>query len=134
MKTIIAWVKSIFAKKQNPLAVRDLINTLRGNEIDNQDLLDLIQYASSRLDKGGRRSGRTTRLADYYIQSLFMNNEVSVKDHYCGEPYDKFPRYKFSKHLVNKIEARLFNEHGLKVNDNYWIDKNRDGYFKIKMK
>jgi hypothetical protein len=36
------------------------------------------------LIKSGRSVGNSTRLADYYIQCLFQNGNVIVKDHYDG--------------------------------------------------
>jgi hypothetical protein len=50
---------------------------------------------------GLRGTGRTTRLADAYIQELFTKGEIIVEDH---NPKD-------SRYLLYKIERRLDLEH-----------------------
>lgn len=52
---------------------------------------------------GERNSGRTTRLADHYIQELFINNEVEIKDHY--------PQESAHYYLLRVIANRLDFEH-----------------------
>lgn len=50
-----------------------------------------------------RQTGRSTRLADAYIQELFANGEIQVKDH-----IDKLNCH---KELYVKIRRRLVTEH-----------------------
>ena len=50
-----------------------------------------------------RRSGRTTRLADQYIQQFFDVGEVKITDH--------TKHTESSKHLIKVICGRLDNEH-----------------------
>lgn len=50
-----------------------------------------------------RRSGRTTRLADHYIQLLFTWGEVEVEDHTTMR--------ESNEHLLNIISRRLSLEH-----------------------
>lgn len=81
-----------------------------------------------------KATGRTTKLADDYIQVLFKNigNWVSVKDH--------FPTRRATEHLIDVISNRLIAEHNiipeidqtsgsftiikLKIPDKYKIERN----------
>ena len=56
-----------------------------------------------------RMTGRTTRLVDSYIQLLFENigEYIKVKDHYNHIRADK--------HLIERIEERLYREYAIKV-------------------
>lgn len=53
-----------------------------------------------------RRCGNTTRIADYCIQKLFIDGEVTVVDHWGGSGNN-------SEHLrlARIIRSRLRNEH-----------------------
>jgi len=53
--------------------------------------------------KENRKTGRTTRLADIYIQELFNRGEIYVIDHH--------PTRQASKYLVDIILRRLEFEH-----------------------
>lgn len=70
---------------------------------------------------GGRRVGNTTRLADYYIQKLFTEGKVVVKDHWEGDH-----SYNSSEHrrLTKIILARLDIEHRC-IKDNLKVSMNR---------
>lgn len=50
-----------------------------------------------------RRSGRTTRLADLYIQQLFTEGEVKITDHH--------PHHYAHEELARRILRRLQAEH-----------------------
>jgi len=50
---------------------------------------------------GLRGTGRTTRLADAYIQELFTKGEITVEDHHIQGSF----------YLLYKIERRLESEH-----------------------
>ena len=50
-----------------------------------------------------RRSGRTTRLADQYIQQFFDIGEVKISDHTNHRDSNR--------HLIKVICSRLDNEH-----------------------
>lgn len=62
-----------------------------------------------------RRSGRTTRLADMYIQHLFdsetpnIKGSVRVTDHHHGNTTDTF--FDESKRLIDIIVRRISVEH-----------------------
>lgn len=58
-----------------------------------------------------RRSGNTTRLADYYIQQLFEFKEVEVIDHHSG---DSRSTRIANDCLMNVIAKRLWYEHKIK--------------------
>lgn len=64
-------------------------------------------------DFAKRRSGRTTRLVDYYIQKLFTTGEIKIKDHHDTEQAHKL--------IFNKIRRRLSEEHR-GVLDNMEVD------------
>lgn len=53
-----------------------------------------------------RRSGNTTRIVDAIIQALFNGKKVLVRDHYNSRERDR--------ELLNKVEHRLVNDHGIK--------------------
>lgn len=55
-------------------------------------------------DNSIRRSGRTTRLADSYIQDLFKNGKIQVTDHYQESNSG-------DRHLFDIIMNRLSLEH-----------------------
>lgn len=63
--------------------------------------INLVDYNNS--DHSSRASGRTTRLADMYIQLLFSTGRVSVKDH-CDTQ-------QMSRILLDIIVRRLQMEH-----------------------
>jgi hypothetical protein len=72
--------------------------------------------------EGLRRSGRSTRLMDNYIQVLFEKGEVIVLDHH--------PLRDSSRHLYERVLKRLYKEHGL--DDKYLtLDKSK---FQIRIK
>ena len=51
-----------------------------------------------------RRTGRTTRIANEYIETLFKNGEINdIKDH--------FDNVKSHQHLFHIIVKRLYSEH-----------------------
>lgn len=55
---------------------------------------------------GGRATGKSTRLIDFYIQELFNKKEIFVIDH------DKFGENKYANNdLLDKIMRRLHSEH-----------------------
>jgi hypothetical protein len=51
----------------------------------------------------GRRCGNSTRLADYYIQRLFIDGKIKVEDHYHTRQASDF--------LFTTIKRRLEFEH-----------------------
>lgn len=53
-----------------------------------------------------RRSGNTTRIVDAIIQALFNGEKVLVRDHYNSR--------ETNRELLNKVEHRLVNDHGIK--------------------
>ena len=53
-----------------------------------------------------RRTGRTTRLIDNYIQELFKNKRIVVKDH-----YQNGNDIHINEFLVDSIMRRLALEH-----------------------
>ena len=55
-----------------------------------------------------KRTGTTTRLADKYIQLLFKNNTVVIKDKYDNESVDN--DY-FDNRLFDIVRNRLETEH-----------------------
>lgn len=63
--------------------------------------INLADYNNS--DYSKRASGRTTRLADMYIQLLFSTGRISVKDHYDSR--------QMSRYLLDIIVRRLQMEH-----------------------
>ena len=54
------------------------------------------------MEEINRGTGRTTRLIDSYIQELFKNGEIEVRDH-----YDSIHAHKY---LVKRIVDRYNNE------------------------
>lgn len=56
------------------------------------------------LTDGPRNSGRTTRLADHYIQELFSKGSVIIEDHFLTQ--------KSHERLYEIILTRLRLEHG----------------------
>jgi hypothetical protein len=52
---------------------------------------------------GARYSGRSTRLIDSYIQGLFMNGTVTIKDHQGTAQSDRW--------LADRVMRRLSYEH-----------------------
>lgn len=69
---------------------------------EHKDALYVIHDSS---DKNYRRNGKTTRLADCYIQKLFEYGEVIIKDHY--------PTNLASNRLMDIVLLRLKQEHNL---------------------
>lgn len=61
--------------------------------------------------KNARHSGRTTRLADYYIQQLFKEGFCKVRDHHDAPNQHRA--------LYDTICKRLHNE---KKFDSYYLD------------
>ena len=62
---------------------------------------------------GLRRTGKSTRLIDEYIQVLFNDGVIEVRDHYLSREADNF--------LTSKIMRRLQSEHpgvNIKLNAN----------------
>jgi hypothetical protein len=57
----------------------------------------------------GRRVGNSTRLADWYIQQLFDETMIVVRDHYWGENGEA--SYNGHIHLFRLIQRRLSIEH-----------------------
>lgn len=78
--------------------------------------MDFTEYNDLELkfllsDLKHRKTGRTTRLVDMYIQDLFNRRGEWVKifDHFRGR--------QASEMLVRLIQRRLMNEHGITNND-----------------
>ena len=109
--------------KQKELSVKhlqDYLNTEKKKTFDltqeNSHYQTLMSRANRliensiplRLD-GPEKSGRTTRLVDYYIDQLFIekNHTVVVADH-TGDMGDK-------SRLINRIRDRVKREHQLKL-------------------
>lgn len=69
-------------------------------------------------EKDLRRTGRTTRLIDDYIQQLFSGKEVLVLDH----------NKKINKSMCATIIERLKNEHGIFEDSVVGNPNNREGY------
>ena len=90
------------------------ILTIESN-LDENDMAILKQYAKllSKV-KYSRAAGFSTRLADLYIQKLFIDGFVEVKDHYGNKEADKF--------LFNTICTRLKMEHDRSFNS-FKIDR-----------
>lgn len=65
---------------------------------------------------GIRRSGKTTRLIDKYIQELFTGEEIHPTDHYIDtyHPYTSMER--MSRYLIDRILKRLEIEHQINTN------------------
>lgn len=61
-----------------------------------------------------RRIGNSTRLADYYIQELFTQGFVTIKDH--------FPKRQADVLLFKKVRMRLEIEHSGITNNNSRIE------------
>lgn len=60
--------------------------------------------------QGLRRSGRTTRLADSYIQELFDKGTITVADHFThSENGRPFPNA--SRNLFDVVSTRMEREH-----------------------
>lgn len=71
-----------------------------------QILISLYEELMKKLDEHKHRAtGRTTRLADYFIQELFKNPGVfiTITDHSDNKQSNDI--------LTNLIQSRLFNEH-----------------------
>lgn len=66
--------------------------------------------------QGLRRSGRTTRLADSYIQELFDKGTITVADHFTHTEDGKCFKHE-SKRLMKTIITRLLLEHNIGVRD-----------------
>jgi hypothetical protein len=66
---------------------------------------------------GFRRSGNTTRTVDYLIQELFNTGRCEYWDH------ADFLGNKALDNALRAIQSRLYNEHGLKQNTGYTINK-----------
>jgi hypothetical protein len=66
--------------------------------------------------KNNRECGNSTRLIDTYIQEFFNKPEkwILIRDHNEKD--------RNSLILRNKVTARLFNEHNLRVNYDFDID------------
>lgn len=67
-----------------------------------------------------RRAGNTTRIVDLLVQEFFTNGEVEYWDH-----ADRKGNMALD-HCLGVFKRRLLNEHGLKENLDYTVDrKNR---------
>ena len=65
-------------------------------------------YSEKVFSAAGRRSGRTTRLVDSIIQSLFNGETVTIADHYMdGKDKDA------NNYLITKVFTRLASEHNI---------------------
>lgn len=53
-----------------------------------------------------RRTGRTTRIVDYYVQALFNNGCALLTDHHWGGEHPEA-----NENLFNRVMQRLQNEH-----------------------
>lgn len=86
------------------------------------------------MDKN-RRTGRTTRLADGYIQDLFKDKKIVVVDHF--QDGTRKTNEITSKRLTDIIMKRLAYEHQLSdpyvkvIAPGQYI--NSDGYYKIEL-
>lgn len=70
----------------------------------NKELKEVARYYGRNMIRENRATGRTTRLADEAIQTLFTEGKVTVKDH-ADTKYAQ-------QDLLHKILSRLENEHG----------------------
>lgn len=61
-----------------------------------------------------RRSGRTTRIVDAAVQTLFERGEVTINDHHYGDynNLDSNAHDKANKHAFKILLRRLDMEHG----------------------
>lgn len=55
--------------------------------------------------EAGRQSGRTARLVDQHIQTLYREGEVV--------PYDHYPSRKADEMMVDRVMRRIHSEHSL---------------------
>lgn len=69
-----------------------------------------------------RASGQTTRLVDEAIQTLFTTGSVVCKDHHDNS--------RSHTRLMLIVVDRLQQEHGMRVIEDYTIDRGR---YKIKL-
>lgn len=83
------------------MSIKQLIIKLFKINVQPINTINLID--NDNLDSSCRASGRTTRLADMYIQLLFATGKVHVYDHYKSERSDLM--------LVDIIRRRLEIEH-----------------------
>jgi len=78
-----------------------------GNDFTQEEYWERIFRQELAFNHGeGRRSGQTTRLADFYIQRFFKFGECTVSDHYGTRAANKL--------LFNIVFNRLTHEHNLK--------------------
>ena len=66
-------------------------------------------------DTGSRRSGRTTRIVDECIQTLFIEGEVYCHDHYPSDAMDEFVFHKVVTRLGYEHNGLVFNIHPKKL-------------------
>lgn len=64
-----------------------------------------------------RNSGRTTRVIDEAVQTLFIDGKVTLTDHYFGtyadDPYEQARlNVKATRYAFRTLARRLSNEHG----------------------
>lgn len=66
-----------------------------------------------------RRAGNTTRIVDLLVQEFFTNGEVEYWDH-----ADQKENMALN-HCLEVFKRRLFNEHELKENLHYAVDRKK---------
>lgn len=92
------------SKKEHDTKVKHL---LKLNSMVVEERNRLIKKLKDRPELNSeRRTGNTTRLADWYIQELFTKGEIKVQDHYYN-PNNRQP----SIMLYRIIVDRLYMEH-----------------------
>jgi len=72
-----------------------------------------------------RRSGRTTRLIDDYVQRIFtepIGSTIYLSDHHVGESLHS--HIKSTEYLTDKLFKRLQNEHNIKIGVPFMMYKN----------
>lgn len=72
------------------------------------------------LQYGPRRSGNTTRQIDFAVQQLFAGAIIEVRDHWEFGDHKKA-----NENLFDRILKRLAMEHGLLVDREVRINKNK---------
>lgn len=77
-----------------------------------------------------RATGRTTRLIDEAIQTLFREGSVTAVDHWFGLPGDNAEEanHNASRYMFRRLMGRLIAEHGP-----HMFEFNRDT-FTVKLK
>lgn len=79
--------------------------------------VDKFTRTLQEVDRGPRRSGRTTRLVDAYIQILFKTGKVVLYDHHYHE--------RANEHIARIFFRRLEMEHNLRVGREIGFDQSR---------